>query len=63
MDEAEVWREAQKLLDEHGKAAALCAAERADALLAAGDLAGSAEWLRVMLAITSLQMPGGDRMH
>ena len=27
------------------------------------DLAGSAEWLRVMLAITSLQMPGGDRMH
>lgn len=57
MDEAEVWREAQKLLNEHGKGAALEAARRADGMLQAGDLAGSAVWLRIMLAITSLQMP------
>ncbi len=52
---------AKALLKRHGEAAWFEAAQRADAMLEAGDVKGAATWKRVLAAVRELQKrePGG----
>ena len=43
--ELDIWRAAKLLVDQHGADAPIRAAQRADELLAAGDIEGRAVWL------------------
>jgi hypothetical protein len=54
----DIYRSAKAMIDQHGHAAALEAAMRADKFLAAGDLDGQRVWLRVLKAIDELQGVG-----
>jgi len=54
IDEIDVWRAAKLLVDRYGEAAWFEAAQRADALLEAGDIAGSATWRRIVKAVEAL---------
>lgn len=54
----DIYRSAKAMIDQHGHAAALEAAMRADKLLAAGDLDGQHVWLKVLKAIDELQGVG-----
>lgn len=49
----DVWRSAHVLIRQHGRNAALIAAQRADELLAAGDIEGQSVWKRIRAAITA----------
>ena len=51
----DIYRSARLLIDQHGDEAAIRAAERADAMLEAGDLDGAATWRRILDAIKQLQ--------
>ncbi len=51
----DIYRLAQVLIREHGADAALEAAQRADAMLAKGDMEGAAVWRRVLRAIEEMQ--------
>lgn len=53
--EIDIWRSAHILAKRHGEDAGLRAAERADELLAAGDLDGAATWRRILAAVQELQ--------
>lgn len=55
ISDLDVYRCAQMMLRQHGDEAALFAAERADALLAAGDVEGQSVWKRVLRAVVDLQ--------
>ncbi len=46
----DIYRAANELIKQHGDAADIEAAMRADACLAAGDMEGEAVWLRIGLA-------------
>jgi len=50
----EIWRAAKLLVDQHGANAPIRAAQRADELLAAGDLNGRAVWLGILKAVEEL---------
>lgn len=50
-----IYRTANLLIREHGDQATIEAAQRADAMLAVGDLDGTAAWLRVLKAIRERQ--------
>ena len=50
----DIWRSAKLLVDQHDANAAIRAAQRADQLLAAGDIEGRAVWLRVLAAVKGL---------
>ena len=50
----DIYRSANELIKQHGEAADIEAAMRADARLAAGDMEGEAVWLRIMKAIEEL---------
>ena len=50
----DIWRAAKLLVDQHGADAPIRAAQRADELLAAGDMAGRAVWLRILEAVKEL---------
>lgn len=54
-DEREIWRTANLLLDQHGDKAPVIAAQRAQALLARGDLDRHRMWRRVLMAIEELR--------
>ena len=54
MNDPDIWRAANLLLKRHGADAAMVAAERADELLAAGDVEGCTIWKRILLAVTEL---------
>ena len=58
----DIWRAAQATIQAHGESAALHAAQRADELLAAGDMDGRAVWHRIERAIDELRKsaPGDD---
>ncbi len=59
--ELDIWRSAKLLVDQHGGDAAIRAAQRADELLAAGDIEGRATWLRILAAVKEListKLPG-----
>lgn len=51
----DVWRAAHLLMKQHGKDAAIVAAQRADQLLAAGDIEGQIVWKRIVGAIDELR--------
>jgi len=62
----EIYRAAQATITRYGDDAGLHAAQRADELLAAGDMDGRAVWHRIERAIDELQRtaPGhGERAH
>jgi len=54
IDDPDIFRAAKLLADQHGKDAPIRAAQRADKLLAEGDLEGSAVWRRILAAIDEL---------
>ena len=66
ISEIDIYQSAAVLTKRYGEDAALQAAQRADALLAKGDLEGQAVWLRVLAAVKDLQRraPGeGEAVH
>lgn len=62
-DEIDIYRSAKLYIDQHGEQAALQAAIQADALLEAGDMDGTATWLKIIKAIEVMQAtePEGPR--
>ncbi len=62
----DIYRSAHELIKQHGDAADIEAAMRADACLAAGDMEGEAVWIRIAKAIEELQSkerPGDAEVH
>ncbi len=62
----DIYRCANELIKQHGDAADIEAAMRADACLAAGDMEGEAVWLRILKAIEELlseERPDGAEVH
>ena len=62
----DIYRSANELIKQHGDAADIEAAMRADECLAAGDMEGEAVWLRIGKAIEELQSkerPADAEMH
>jgi hypothetical protein len=53
-DEPDIWRAANLLLKNHGDDAPLVAAQRADELLARGDVVGQSIWKRITAAVEEL---------
>ena len=53
--QVDVWRAANILVKHHGEDAALFAAQRADALLAEGDVEGQRVFKEIVKAINELQ--------
>ena len=51
----DIYRCAEMIVRQHGEDAALFAAERADALLAAGDVEGQVIWKRIVRAVVDIQ--------
>ncbi len=51
----DIYRSANELIEQHGDAADIEAAMRADERLAAGDMECEAVWLRIVKAIEELQ--------
>ena len=66
ISDLDIYRAAQATIARYGDRAALHAAHRADALLAAGDMEGRAAWHRIEEAIDELgrTVPGhGEGVH
>ncbi len=62
----DIYRSANELIKQHGEAADIEAAMRADERLAAGDMEGEAVWLRIVKAIEELlakERPEGEKVH
>ena len=62
----DIYRSANELIEQHGDAADIEAAMRADACLAAGDMDGEAVWLRIVKAIEELlseERPDDAEVH
>ena len=55
LSDLEIYRAAQATIDQHGDGAGLHAAQRADALMAEGDMEGRRVWHRIEDAINELQ--------
>ncbi len=55
MEEIDVYRTASVLINQHGQDASWVAAQRADALIDAGDRIGSAVWIKIWKATKVLQ--------
>ncbi len=51
----DIYRSAHALIQQHGEAAAIEAAMKADAMLDKGDLDGAAVWRRIVSVINELQ--------
>jgi hypothetical protein len=51
----DIWRAAKLLVDQRAAEAPIRAAQRADELLAAGDMKGRAEWLGILAAVKELR--------
>jgi len=50
----DIWRAAKLLVDQHAADAPIRAAQRADELLAAGDMKGRAVWLGILKVVEEL---------
>ncbi len=50
----DIYRSANKLIEQHGEDAPILAAMRADELMETGDMEGRAVWLRIVKAIEEL---------
>ena len=61
MDQKDIWRSANLLMDQYGADASVHAAMRAGQLIEAGDVQGVYVWKRVLKAIKQLASshPGG----
>jgi len=62
----DIYRSAHTLIQQHGEAAAIEAAMKADAMLDKGDLDGAAVWRRIVAAVNDLQREEpepGERRH
>ncbi len=62
----DIYRSANELIKQHGDAADIEAAMRADKLMEAGDMEGEAVWLRIVKAIEELlseERPEGAEVH
>ena len=62
----DTYRSAHELIEQHGDAADIESAMRADERLAAGDMEGEAVWLRIVKAIEELlseERPGDAEVH
>ncbi len=62
----DIYRSANELIKQHGEAADIEAAMRADELMEAGDMEGRAVWLRIVKAIEELlseERPGDAKVH
>ncbi len=60
------YRSASELIKQHGEAADIEAAKRADERLAAGDMEGEAVWIRIVKAIDELlseERPDDAEVH
>ncbi len=55
VSDLDIYRGAKLLVDQHGEAASLEAAMRADAMLEKGAIAGAATWRRIVKAVEELQ--------
>ena len=55
LEESDIWRTANRLLAEYGDKAPVIAAQRAQALLARGDVDHHRVWRRVLKAIEELR--------
>jgi hypothetical protein len=53
--QVDIWRAANALVKQHGEDAAIIAAQRADALLAEGDIEGRRVFKEIVKAINELQ--------
>ena len=63
-DEADIWRAAKLLVDQHGAEAPIHAAMRADELLAEGDVEGQLVWKLILNAAHDLlRARDGDPVH
>jgi hypothetical protein len=60
ISDLDIYHAAKLLIDEHGKDAALNAAERADPLHEEGDMEGAAVWRAIVKAIEGLQRKRGQ---
>ena len=58
----DIWRSAHIMLKQHAGDAAVVAAQRADEMLAKGDVEGQLVWKRIVDAINELQrtQPGSN---
>ncbi len=65
INDIDTYRSANELIEQHGEAADIEAAMRADERLAAGDMEGEAVWLRIVTAIEELRQrePGDRAVH
>lgn len=61
VEEIEIYRAAHQLVKRYGEDAELEAAQRADAMLEAGDLEGQRVWQRILKAIDELQRDKPDQ--
>jgi hypothetical protein len=61
VDEPDIWRAANLLVKRHGADAAIAAAQRADQLLAEGNVEGYAVWKRILAAAHELARTKPDR--
>ncbi len=61
----DIYRSANELIKQHGDAADIEAAMRADEIMEAGDMEGEAVWLRIVKAIEELRQrePGDRAVH
>ena len=62
----DIYRSAHALINQHGDNASFEAAQRADQMLAVGDMPGKSTWLRILKAIDELQsetVPAGTRLN
>ena len=51
----DIYRSARLLIIQHGEAASIIAAQRADEMLARGDMDGKTVWLAILRAVEELQ--------
>ena len=66
ISDLDIWRAAQATIDQHGDGAGQHAAQRADELMAAGDMEGRAVWHRIERAIDELRRTApshGEGVH
>ena len=62
----DTYRSANELIKQHGEAADIEAAMRADECLAAGDMEGEAVWIRIVKAVEELlseERPADAEVH
>ena len=62
----DIYRSAHALIQQHGEAAAIEAAMKADAMLDKGNLDGAAVWRQIVAAVNEMQRAEpkpGERRH